>query len=121
MAPLVKAIIQHENGQQPYSDAVIGEALKDAGISDAKAPPVTKQNGFMAQAGSAVALAGAGVAQVASQAAGYAPTVKTAADKLSDFTGSPLIAHAVTVLLTVAGGLTMVGLAADWLKQHRSA
>jgi hypothetical protein len=100
---------------------VILEALHMAGVADAKAPPVAKQNGFLAQAGSAVALAGAGATQLASQAAGYAPTVKTAADKLSDFTGSPLIAHAVTVLLTVAGGLTIVGLGADWLKQHRSA
>lgn len=120
MAPLVKAIIQHENGQQPYTDAVIAEALKDAGISDAKPPSVVKSNSFIAQAGSAVAVVGAGAAQVATQVSGYAPTVKTAADKLSDFTGSPLIAHAVTILLTVAGGLTIVGLAADFLK-HRSA
>jgi hypothetical protein len=31
-AALVKAIIQHENGQQPYSDNTIADALKLAGI-----------------------------------------------------------------------------------------
>lgn len=30
--PLVKAIIQHENGQQPYSDAVLLEGMGMAGI-----------------------------------------------------------------------------------------
>lgn len=36
MLPLVKAIITVENGQQPYADAVILEALKLAGIDNAK-------------------------------------------------------------------------------------
>lgn len=120
MLPLVKAIILHENGENPYPDSVISEAMNLAGVAGAKPPSVTKSNSFIAQAGSAVAVVGAGAAQFGSQAAGYAPTVKTAADKLSEFTGAPLIAHAVTVLLTVAGGLTIVGLAADFLK-HRNA
>lgn len=30
--PLVKAIIQHENGQQPYSDAVLLEGMGMAGV-----------------------------------------------------------------------------------------
>lgn len=121
MLPLVKAIIQHENGQQPYADAVLSEGLHLAGVADVKAPPVGRQNSFVAQAGSAVALAGAGAVQAAQQAGAFAPTVKAAADKLGAFSGSPTIAHAVTVLLTVAGGLTLVGLVADILKQHRSA
>lgn len=36
MMPLVKAIITVENGQQPYADSVILEALKLAGIENAK-------------------------------------------------------------------------------------
>lgn len=34
MAPLVKAIIQHENGRQPYSDELIDRALDMAGHAD---------------------------------------------------------------------------------------
>ena len=54
----------------------------------------------------------------ASQAA---PTIKAGADKLSDFTGSPLIQHVVTVMLTVAGGLLLVGWATSLLDQKRLA
>lgn len=32
MVPLIKAIIQHENGQQPYSDETIDKALNMAGM-----------------------------------------------------------------------------------------
>lgn len=32
MRALVKAIIRHENGMQPYEDSVIDEAMKKAGI-----------------------------------------------------------------------------------------
>lgn len=32
MAPLVKAIIQHENGRQPYSDELINRGLDMAGM-----------------------------------------------------------------------------------------
>jgi hypothetical protein len=56
----------------------------------------------------------AGGIEVAKQA----PTVKGWADQLSAFTGSPIIEHAVTVLLTVAGGLTILGIAAEVLKQR---
>ncbi len=33
MAPLVKAIIRHENGQQPYDDETIRAALRSAGVA----------------------------------------------------------------------------------------
>jgi hypothetical protein len=120
MLPLVRAIIRKESGlAQPYSDDVILEGLHMAGVSDAPSKPVTKTGSFQAQVASGVAIAGAGAAQVAGQAASYAPSVANAAHKLSDFTGSPLISHLVTILLTIAGGLTAVGLVADFLK-HKS-
>jgi hypothetical protein len=114
MLPLVKAIILHENGQNPYPDATILEGLHMAGIADAKPKPLAKQNTFQAQVGAGVAVVGAAGAQVSQ----YAPTVKGWADKLSDFTGSPIIQHAVTILLTVAGGLTLIGIASQILKQR---
>jgi hypothetical protein len=114
MKPLVIGIIVHENGANPYADAVILEGLHLAGVADSKPPPLKTQKTFLAQAGAAAAMVGAGGTQLAQ----YAPTVKTAADKLSDYTGSPIVQHAVTILLTVAGGLTMVGIASAYLKQR---
>lgn len=114
MLPLIKAIILHENGVNPYVDETIAEGMKLAGVADAKGKPLAKQNTFQAQVGAAVAVVGAGGAQVAT----YAPTVKGWADQLSDYTGAPIIQHAVTILLTVAGGLTLVGIGSQILKQR---
>lgn len=116
MLPLVKAVILHENGQNPYADSVVLDGIHRAGIADAPAKPLVASNTFKAQAGAAVATVAAGATTVAQ----YAGPVKDAADKLSDYTGSPIIQHAVTVLLTVAGGLTLLGVASAWL-QHRKA
>lgn len=116
MLPLAKAIIVHENGENPYPDSVILDGIHRAGIADAPAKPLGASNTFKAQAGAAVATVAAGATTVAQ----YAGPVKDAADKLSDYTGSPIIQHAVTVLLTVAGGLTLLGVASAWL-QHRNA
>lgn len=110
MLPLVKAIITHENGSNPYSDAVVMEGLHLAGVADAKPKPLAKQAPFLAQAATGVSVAGAACAQ-------YAAPVKQAADKLADYTGAPIIAHATTVLLTVAGLMTLAGIVAAWLKQ----
>lgn len=115
MTPLVNAIIAKECTGYVYPAAIVSEALHMAGVADAKPPPLGKQNGFLAQAGSGGALVLAGATQVAQ----YAAPVKSMADKLSDFTGSPVIQHAVVFLITVAGALTGVGLVADFLK-HRS-
>jgi len=85
-----------------------------AGVADAPPKPLAKQNGFQAQVGTGLAVVAAGGAQ----AAQYAPTVKGWADKLSDYTGSPIIQHAVTIMLTVAGGLTLLGILSAVLKQR---
>lgn len=115
MLPLAKAIILHENGQDPYPDSLILEALHMAGVADAKPKPLVAQGSFQAHAGAVAAAACAGCVKAAS----YAPHLKDAADQLSGFAGgAPLIQHAVTVLLTVGGGLTLVGLAASALKQR---
>lgn len=114
MLPLVKAIITHENGSNPYPDSLILEGLRMAGVADVKPPPLAKKTTFQAQVGAGVAV----IAAAGGQAAQYAPTVKGWADKLTDYTGSPIVQHAVTVLLTVAGGLTLIGIASQILKQR---
>jgi hypothetical protein len=111
MLPLVKAIITHENGSSPYSDALVLEGIHMAGVSDAKPKPLVKQNTFIAQAATGLSVVGAGVAQ-------YAPQVKDAADKLSGYTGAPIIAHAVTILLTIAGLCVLAGMVSQILKQR---
>lgn len=60
MKPLVKAIIQHENGQQPYTDAQIDTGLILAGITPPEKPLTqtrTVKGGSMASAGTAGAMA----------------------------------------------------------------
>lgn len=120
MLPLVKAIIVHENGENPYPDSLILEALNMAGVSDAKPKALAKQGSFVAQVGAAGTLGVAGAAHVATQLAGFAPAVKDATDQLSAFSGAPIISHVTTVLMTVGGGLTLLGIAAAMLKQKAS-
>lgn len=114
MLPLVKAIITHENGANPYSDAVILEGIRLAGVHDAKPKPLARQTTFIAQAATGISVAGAACAQ-------YAPAVKSAADKLADYTGAPIIQTAVTVLLTVAGLCTLAGIVSAMLKQRAAS
>lgn len=114
MLPMCRAIAREESGvQAPWPDSVIAEGLHMAGVADAKPKPLVKQNTFMTQVGTGVAVVGAGATQVAQ----YAPTVKGWADQLSDYTGVPVIQHVVAVMLTVAGGLTVLGIVAGILKQ----
>jgi hypothetical protein len=114
MTPLVKSIILHENGENPYPDSVIAEGVRLAGVADAPPAPLATSKTFQAQVGGAVAVAGAAGAHVAS----LAPTVKGWADQLGDYAGAPLIQHAVTVLLTVAGGLAVLGIVSQVMKQR---
>lgn len=112
--PLVKAIIHHENGYDPYPDSVIQEALHMAGVADAPPKPLVKQTTFVAQAATGVASCGAVVASVAEP-------VKKMADGLAPFTGSPVIERLIMVLVTAAGIATAVGIASAMLKQRAQA
>lgn len=62
MAPLVKAIIKHENGVQPYSDDVVMNGLRLAGIDGAEPKPLTKSRTITAGVGTSI---GGGVALAA--------------------------------------------------------
>jgi hypothetical protein len=114
MLALVKGIILHENGENPFADSVIDDGIHLAGVADARPPSLAIQHSFQAQVGAGVAVLGAAGAHLGQ----YAPTVKGWADQLSAFTGAPVIQHAVTILLTVAGGLTLVGIGSQILKQR---
>lgn len=113
MLPLVKAIIAHENAGYSYPESVVLDGLHKAGVADAKPKPLVAQKAFVAQCAAGVSLIGASAAE-------YAVPIKTTADKLSDFTGSPIIQHVVTILLTVAGLCVLAGIASTVLKQRRS-
>ncbi len=116
MKKMLRAVILHENGEDPYPDSVIDDAMNLAGVAGAKAAPLTTQKPFIAKVGAATTLGMAGAAQLST----YAPTVKGWADQLSAYTGSPFIQHVVTVLITVAGGLTLLSIAYS-LIDHRKA
>lgn len=59
-APLVKAIITHENGCQPYDDATINEGLRLAGI-EVPLKPLHKSRTLVSQTTAAAAAGTAGV------------------------------------------------------------
>lgn len=69
--PLVKAIIHHENGQQPYDDAVINDGLKLAGI-EPPAKPITESRTVKGGAGAAIGGAAITVDSVVELARGAA-------------------------------------------------
>lgn len=85
MRPLVKAIIKHENGKQPYSDATIDAGLRLAGIANAKPPPLVKDKAVIGSALTTTSVAAAGVKEVSDNIewlqealaplAGYLPTI----------------------------------------------
>ncbi len=51
MLPLVRAIITHENGAQPYSERQLRDGLRMAGVSDAKGPSPVKRIAALCTAG----------------------------------------------------------------------
>lgn len=119
MAPLVKAIIVHENGYNPYPDSVIAEGLRMAGVSDAPRQPLSKQASVVAPAAGGGLLTAGGVLNLVQHASGYADDVKKTADTLSGYASAPLIQHVITILLTFGGCLALLGTVSAILKQRR--
>jgi len=111
MLPLVRAIIHHENGYDPYPDSTILEGLRRAGISDAPPKPLVKKTQVWTQAG-------AGVASACAAAASVAEPVKRVADGLGPYASAPVIQRLVIVLMTIAGILAFGGLISAFLKQQ---
>lgn len=102
-AAMVRAITWHENGEQPYSAAVIDEGLRRAGVLSARAAIRTP-------VGAGTATAGA-TGIIAAAVTGYqrAQPLLSAAQQVAAGTGSAgdagRLAVAALVLLSIAGAL----------------
>ena len=85
LLPLIKAIIHHENGQQPYTDAQITKALVLAGV-EPEAPSLQKTRTVKGGQAATAATAGLGVVEAVQQTLdpardaliGIAPYLETA-------------------------------------------
>ena len=68
LRPLVVAMIRHENGTQPYGDAVIDEGLRRAGVVPAVAPPVRREAGVAPASVATASTVGAGAVEAIAEA-----------------------------------------------------
>lgn len=104
MAPLVKAIIRHENGQQPYSDDVVNEGLRRAGVL-APAKPLVQSRTIQ---GSTVAAAGGAVAATVGAAEALQPVLEQVtllSPMVQQVAGLDPIILAVVGVIAVGGAL----------------
>lgn len=109
MKPLVKAIIKHENGKQPYTDAQIDKGLLMAGIKPPEKPLQQSRTVKGAQI-SSVGVAGTGVTE----------KLQEAADTLSPFAEYSRWVMYAFMGLTMAGlGLILWARYDDWRKGLR--
>ena len=97
MKPLVKAIIRHENGQQPYTDAQIDKGLLMAGIVPDEKPLQQSRTVHGAQIATVGTTGAASVGLIADQ-------VKDAADTIS-----PLAYYSKWIMLGFVA-LTLIGI-----------
>lgn len=97
LLPLTKAIIQHENGQQPYNDTQLTKALVLAGVEPAK-PSLQQTRTVKGGQAATAATAGLGVVEVVQQ------TIDPARDALIGLT--PYLEFAKWLLLVV----TLIGI-----------
>jgi hypothetical protein len=97
MFPLTKAIIKHENGQQPYTDAQITKALVLAGV-EPEAPSLQKTRTVKGGQAATAATAGVGVIEAVQQ------TLDPARDALMGL--APYLEIAKWLLLAV----TLIGI-----------
>lgn len=104
MAPIVKAIIKHENGQQPYSDDVVNEGLRRAGVL-APAKPLVQSRTIQ---GSTVAAAGGAVAATVGAAEALQPVLEQVtllSPMVQQVAGLDPIILAVVGVIAVGGAL----------------
>ncbi len=101
LAPLAKAIILHENGQQPYSDAQITKALVLAGV-EPDAPSLQKTRTVKGGQAATAATAGLGVVEAMQQ------TLDPARDTLSGLVPYLDIAKWLLLIITLVSVGIMV-------------
>lgn len=115
MLPIIKAIIKHENGEQPYSDAVILEGMRMAGVHDAAPKSIVKQPAAQAVSVATIGGAVAGAGEVARQLREVQDTAQTGIDFIHFLTSYGM---GLAIALVVIGGCG--ALYAMWRKQHRT-
>lgn len=99
LEPLVKAIIHHENGQQPYTDAEITKALVLAGV-EPKPAPLHKTRTVQAGQAATIGTVGVGAIEAVQE------TLQPATSALMNV--APYLETAKWILLAV----TLIGIAA---------
>lgn len=120
MTPVVNGFIAHECSGYVYPASVVAEGVRMAGVADAPPPPVMSHAHVQAQVAAVATGCVSFCLDKANTAAGWAPTVKGWSDSLSDYTGVPIVQHAVTAFGTVAGGLALLGLGLTVLHLRKS-
>jgi hypothetical protein len=96
MLPLVRAIVRHENGVQPYSEATLTRGLALAGIAPEKPKPLAKSTTMQGAALSGAGATGEVITQSAQQLGVVAEV-------------SPLLQAAFALLLVAGVALTIYG------------
>lgn len=99
LMPLVKAIIWHENGKQPYPQAVIDDGLKMAGVVRVVKPSVAKDPKVI---GATVVTVAATAQQVATNVSGVWQSLSEISPSLPNYLVMGLGAVAVLVVLGFA-------------------
>jgi hypothetical protein len=99
--PLTKAIIKHENGQQPYTDAQITKALVLAGV-EPEAPSLQKTRTVKGGQAATAATAGVGVIEVVQQ------TINPARDALMGLVPYLEVAKWLLLVITLVGIVVML-------------
>ena len=94
--PLTKAIIKHENGQQPYNEAQITKALVLAGV-EPEAPSLQKTRTVKGGQAATAATAGVGVIEVVQQ------TIDPARDALMGLVPYLEVAKWLLLVITLVG------------------
>ena len=94
--PLTKAIIKHENGQQPYTDAQITKALVLAGV-EPEAPSLQKTRTVKGGQAATAATAGVGVIEAVQQ------TIDPARDALMGLAPYLEVAKWLLLFVTLVG------------------
>jgi hypothetical protein len=80
MRPLLKEIVLHENGSQPYADSIYDDAMRLAGISDVATKPITQSSAFKASTVTTIGGATAAVTETVRQVQDVNDTVATVHD-----------------------------------------
>ena len=117
MRGLLKAIVWHENGSNPYPDSTYDDAMRLAGVSDLEAPPITQTKTFKASTVTTIGAGTAAVTETVRQIQTVNDTVETVHDTAAQSVG--LVHTLVSMGPWIALALVMAGVVGIlWVKYH---